>query len=150
MKDKLPIFVFIIGILVLYFISKKPIEKYEIVTDIPCNNCRIWNHVDAKTKCDRSCQKTDLDNPSMFSGKWKTNLNKLQDSVCNCVRNGEIKQNYIGCPIGTPDCFIWNDSDAKTICPKICTEYSSKNAQWTGNWKSTSMESSACECKYSV
>ena len=92
--------------------------------------------------------KIDQDNSLQFSGKWKTNKNKPQDSICNCIRIGNLKQNYVGCPLGS-NCFIWNDSDAKNICPQICDKYLSKrNSEWTGNWKSTSAQSSACECKY--
>jgi len=150
----------LLGIFILYILYKS-IETLqndttkEMIKHIPCNNCNIWNHVDAKTKCQKTCQKDDPDYPYDFTGKWQTNIKKPQDSICECSRIGHLTQHYIGCPLGTklddnkPDCFIWNDNEAQSTCPQMCNQYlPNKNAVWTGNWKSTSAGSSASECKY--
>jgi hypothetical protein len=142
---------YILILIALFIIVYKNIETLQntkqITTDLPCKNCNIWNHVDANTKCQSICQKADINKPYEYTGKWK-NDPKLKDSFCQCSKIAEYNKDYVGCALGN-NCFIWNHSDAKTICPKICNRYLiDKNSNWTGNWKSTSIDSSACECEY--
>jgi hypothetical protein len=143
------IFIAILYIIYINYNNNKETSKSKIITiDVPCKNCNIWNHVDAKTKCSSICKKVDNNNPYTYTGTWKNNTNKLQDAVCKCSKLGKFNKNYLGCPLGQK-CFIWNKSDAKINCPKLCKQYSlNKNAEWTGNWSSTSIDSSACECQY--
>lgn len=143
---------YILILIVISYIVYKNIETLQntrqITLDVPCKNCNIWNHVDARTKCHNICQKADINKPYNFTGKWKNNPNKPQDSNCQCSKLAEHHKNYVGCAFGK-NCFIWNNSDAKTICPKMCNQkLLNKNSKWTGNWKSTSINSSACECEY--
>lgn len=153
------LFHILLGILIFYVIytNIEPLENENtktLTTYLPCKNCKIWNHVDAKTKCEKTCQKDNPDKPSQFSGVWKTNRKNPQDSICECTRTGLYTKNYVGCPLGTTfedkkDCFIWNDNEATTECPKMCKTFlTNKDAKWTGNWKPTSASSSACECEY--
>lgn len=144
-------FYFLIFILVLYISNVETLEntKTKLLTvEAPCKNCNIWNHRDAKTKCNSNCKKIDQDKPYKFTGEWEKNQNKLQDSTCKCSKVGNFNKHYVGCALGN-NCFLWNNSDSKTICPKMCNQYlPNKKAEWTGNWKSTSIDSSACECQY--
>jgi hypothetical protein len=141
-------FLIFIAILYIVYINIETLQNSKIITiDVPCKNCNIWNHVDANTKCQSICQKTDIDKPYKFTGKWK-NDPKLKGSICECSKSAEYNKHYVGCALGK-NCFIWNHSDAKTICPKMCNQYLlGKNAEWTSNWKSTSINSSSCECEY--
>lgn len=141
----------LIFIAILYIVYKN-IETLEntkqLTIDVPCKNCNIWNHLDAKTKCNTICQKANINKPYKFTGKWVNNANKSKDSICECSKLGEYNKHYVGCALGK-NCFIWNHGEAKTLCPKTCNQYSlDKNVEWTGNWKSTSINSSACECEY--
>lgn len=142
---------FLIFILVLYiiYINVETLENTKILTvDVPCKNCNIWNHIDAKTKCNSNCKKINQDSSYKFTGNWKQNSDKSRDFICECSKLGKYNKSYVGCALGK-DCFLWNNSDAKTTCPKMCNQYLlNKNAEWTGNWKSTSADSSACECEY--
>ena len=147
-------FYILILIAILYIIyinypNNKQLPQYKRITiGAPCKNCNIWNHVDANTKCNVICQKADINKPYKFTGKWVNIDNKSQDSICQCSKLGKYNKDYVGCVLGK-NCFIWNHQDAKTICPKMCNKYLlDKNAEWTGNWKSTSTDSSACECQY--
>jgi hypothetical protein len=142
---------FLIFIFVLYVIYRN-VETLQntkmLTTDSPCKNCNIWNHLDAKTKCNNICKQINQDNSYNFSGKWINDSNNLKNSVCQCNKLAHYNKKYVGCALGK-DCFLWNNSDAKSICPKMCNQYLlNKNAEWTGNWKSTSIDSSACECQY--
>ena len=144
-------FYILIFIVILYIIYKN-IETLEntknLTVDVPCKNCNIWNHLDANTKCNSNCQKVDTNKPYKFTGKWSNLTDKHQDSICECSKIAEYNKHYVGCALGK-NCFLWNHSDAKTICPKTCNQYLlGKNPEWTGNWKSTSIDSSACECQY--
>lgn len=144
--------IYIILLIFTFYFIYKNMETLqntkEIIIDVPCEHCNIWNHLDAKTKCNNACQKKDYVKLYNFTGKWRANDNKLQNSICQCKKIGELNKNYIGCPLGT-SCFIWNHSDAKNKCPQICQKYLPNiNTDWTGNWKSTSVDSSSCECQY--
>lgn len=141
------VLIFIVVLYIIYINIETLQNTKNIKIDVPCKNCNIWNHIDAKTKCNSVCQKFDIDNPYTFTGKWEQKSDK-NDSNCECNRISKYNKDYVGCALGK-NCFLWNNSDAKTICPKMCNQYlPNKNAEWTGNWKSTSINSSACECQY--
>ena len=75
-------FIINISILVIFELNKirKNIETLQntknIKIDVPCKNCNIWNHIDAKTKYNSVCQKFDIDNPYTFTGKWEQKSDK--------------------------------------------------------------------------
>lgn len=157
------IYVYIIIIVLIYFIffynfkeslnnkddnnndTKRITRKYK------CEGCYEWNNRDIKSKCDAICMK---ENPEKYIRSTK-NLIKGDNYVdCNCKYIGTLQKNYVGCPlkeVGSyeKDCFIWNDNEAKNRCQSICDKYlHNKKAEWTGKWKNTSAETSACECAY--
>ena len=136
----------------------KRVENFAI-----CKNCRVWNHLDAQSKCDRTCRLQFPDQKVSFTGNWGRvgdpdpnipyDLSKPSDVSCECVFPGKYKKEFIGCPIGSrlhnDSCFIWNQEEAEKMCQPMCNKYLPKlYPKWTGNWKTTSAETSSCECEY--
>jgi hypothetical protein len=147
------IFILVIGIVILWFINKREemtnTTKYVKNLAI-CKDCRAWNHLDIRSKCNKTCKIRFPDKNTTFTGE-SVKLDK--DLSCECSFIGAYQKEYIGCPIGTKlddtSCFIWNDKEAGNLCPAMCKKFlPDYNPKWTGNWKTTSAESSACECEY--
>jgi hypothetical protein len=112
----------------------------------------VWNDRDARSKCDHLCSYRYPNQQPRFTGKWKVDNDTLS---CDCARNVEHKKSYIGCSDQTSlngkDCFFFNNSDATENCQTLCDKYlPNQSPQWTGNWKNTSIHTSACECAYSA
>ena len=150
------IFLYIILTLAVYFIffvnmegleSTPPTEKIKI-NSVVCKDCKLWNHLDARSKCDGLCKMENPDKDVHFTGNFN-------QSMCECSNKVKYNKKYIGCPTGKSlgndeNCFLWNDTEAKEKCKGICDKFLPKDIQskWTGNWKPTSIETSACECEY--
>lgn len=152
-------YILVIGIILIFLFMNyrenltvdKEQEK-DIINFSICKDCKIWNHIDANSKCSRACKIKNPNKDVSFTGNW----NKLddKDSSCECSFRGTLKKHYIGCPsrksLGDAgECYIWNNEEAKKICQPMCNKFLPDiNSKWTGNWKPVSAESSACECEY--
>jgi hypothetical protein len=146
-------FLFLIVVLIFVFVLSKR-ENLENIKDVKnfvtCKDCKAWNHIDVRSKCQKQCKVKFADQNPEFTGEW----NRLDNDVsCECAFKGKFKKEYIGCPVGSKlndkSCFIWNEKDAKSSCPIMCKKFLPNfQPKWTGNWKSTSIDSSACECEY--
>lgn len=140
--------IIILLLLVLLYNSKELFtqEKTKDVLMIGTVKGKIWNHLDAKTKCGASCKLLNPDKNIQFNGNW---LNHEDDATCECSYKGNYKKDYVGCSLSHKNCFIWNDSEAKNECQNICNKYlPNVHSKWTGNWKNTSADTTACECEY--
>lgn len=97
----------------------------------------IFNDGDAKVKCPMMCSSAG----GTWDGKWKQT--GTWSDTCSCKLSGGGSQ-----PAKTKDIKagpIWNDADADTKCPAVCTSH---NATWTKNWVTTKEgEMSTCECQ---
>mgnify|MGYP000073347859 CR=1 FL=1 len=151
--DNTPLLFIAVLLFVFFFLSKR--EALENIKDVKnfvlCKDCKTWNHRDARSKCEKQCKLKFADQNPEFTGKW-TRL-EGSDISCECAFAGKFKKEYVGCPVGSKldkrSCFIWNDKDAKSVCPTMCNKFlTDVQPTWTGNWKSTSVDSSACECEY--
>jgi len=93
----------------------------------------IWNNMDAQSKCPGVCSAAG----GTWNGNWLTTA-PGQNSVCSCdIQKRGKKQNYNAGP-------IWNNTDAGTKCPAVCTSH---GRTWTGNWHTTVQgQMSQCEC----
>lgn len=116
-----------------------------------CKDCTIWNHRDARSKCDQLCKSKFTNKGASFTGNWTTPTES--GAVCECSYQG-INQKYsVSCKksdsIGTSDCFIWNQQQADAQCPYMCNIYlPGKSSTWTGQWNNSSTHTSSCECEY--
>lgn len=126
-------------------------ENTKTVTNIAkCKKCTIWNQRDAQSKCDRLCKVQYPGKDVGFTGEWS----KFKDgAICECSFEGQYKKQYAGCPtnksLGTNDCFFFNDKEAQQHCQYACDKFlPGKLSKWTGEWKNTSIQTSACECEY--
>jgi len=147
-------FLFLIVVFIFVFILSKR-EALENIKDVKnfvmCKDCKAWNHVDVRSKCEKQCKLKFPDQNPEFTGEWSRLDNS--DVSCECAFKGKFKKEYIGCPVGSQlndkSCFIWNQNEAKASCSTICNKFlPDVQPKWTGNWKSTSVDSSACECEY--
>ncbi len=137
----------------LYYIykSREGLENTKTVTNLAtCSDCTIWNSRDASAKCDKLCKINNPDKGVSYTGNWTT---VGKGASCECSFEGAYKKQFIGCPtsnsLGTSDCFFWNNNDAKTNCQYVCDKFlPGKGSKWTGQWKNTSANTSACECEY--
>jgi hypothetical protein len=145
----------ILLLIILFFLFFTYKEQFESIKDVintkVCKSCKVWNHLDAKTKCNSTCKKNFPDKNISFTGKWSRDGENVS---CECSFPGKYKKEYIGCPVGTTieqdeSCFIWNDNDANKTCQKMCDRFlPNSKPKWTGLWRNTSADSSACECEY--
>ena len=122
---------------------EKDIKKFAV-----CENCKIWNHLDAKSQCNKVCKFENIDKKMNFTGELKKDGNK---TLCECVYKGKYKKEYIGCPTKKSlgeTCFIWNNTEAQTKCPTICNKFIGDSAKWTGKWDKKNADVSVCECIY--
>lgn len=125
----------------------------EVLSVEKCKDCKIWNHRDAQTKCSALCKKN---NKGIFTGIWSYGTSGIQSdsAMCECKYEQETQKAYFGCPLdnkGTQGCFIWNSEEAKGKCPDFCNTYTPhKMGKWTGSWKNTSPQTSACECEHII
>lgn len=130
--------------------ESRNINKY-----VPCKDCKqSENHVDIRSKCDETCKFNFPDTNAQSLGSIKGG----QKVYCECGFKGVKNKKFVNCPnpssikdVTNNDCFIWNKSEAKRICPWMCKKYlqnSSDYIQWTGNVDNTSIHTSACECEY--
>ena len=127
-------------------------KEQDVKNFIICKDCKAWNHRDASSKCEKQCKLQIPDRDTVFTGEW-ARLND-KDISCECSFRGKHTKEYVGCPVGATlddnkSCFIWNDKDANELCQPICNKFlNNVHPKWTGNWKTTSAETSACECEY--
>uniref|UniRef100_A0A6C0H6L6 Uncharacterized protein n=1 Tax=viral metagenome TaxID=1070528 RepID=A0A6C0H6L6_9ZZZZ len=144
----------IILFVVYFFVSKETLEntKTKTVKQLAtCTDCKIYNHRDARSKCDKLCDLTFPEKNAVYNGNW---IGNEKGATCECQYQGAYKKQFVGCPIGEelpghPDCFLWNQSDANNKCHFICNKYiPGKQSVWTSEWKNTSSSTSACECEY--
>lgn len=124
-------------------------QTKQIFINAKCEGCSAWNNKDAQSVCDATCLKNNPDKYIRSSKNWKRIDNDIE---CGCKYIGHLYSTYAGCPIGESDdpnaCFIWNDKEAQQKCPEFCNKYlPGKHSKWTGNWKNTSSQTSACECQ---
>lgn len=163
MKPAAPIYIYLIlGILVYFIFFYNPKETLDntipdtnrITRIHTCEGCGTWNNKDIKSKCDAICLK---ENPDKYIRAGRNWFKDNNDIKCECRYTGTLKKDYVGCPIKEKlseysqqnDCFIWNDKEAQQKCEVMCDKYlPGKNPIWTGNWKNTSSETTACECLY--
>lgn len=129
------------------------LEQKDITNFVICKNCKSWNHRDAHSKCSRVCKIKYPDQNISFTGIWSKVNENNNDISCECSFPGTLRKKYVGCPSGKslPDkkCFIWNNTEADNVCQTMCNKFLPDSyPKWTGNWKSTSAETSACECEY--
>lgn len=121
---------------------------------VPCIDCKKFeNHIDTRSKCDKTCKYNFPNRNSQIIGVKKNN----QGVQCECGYTSNKTKKFINCPkpssikdITNSDCFIWNKTEAERVCPMLCKKYlpSENNISWTGNYKNTSINTSACECEY--
>lgn len=143
-----------ISVIILFMNFRENLEQVSpkqknINNLVICKNCKSWNHRDAYSKCTRTCKTQFPDKKISFTGNW-TKVNE-NDTSCECSFQGNFNKKYIGCPSkkSLKQCFIWNQEEANQICQPMCNKFlPNVNPKWTGNWKSTSAETSACECEY--
>jgi hypothetical protein len=125
--------------------------KTQIVKGLAtCDDCTIYNHRDARSKCENLCVTNFPDKNAQYTGQWSsTNTG----AACECQYQGEYKKQFVGCAMGQKlsqedDCFLWNNGEANHKCQFICNKYlPGKQSKWTGEWKNTSANTSACECE---
>lgn len=99
----------------------------------------IFNDDDAKMKCPMMCSSAG----GTWNGKWKQ-TGTWSDS-CTCNTSGNSSGNKPAKTKNIKAGPIWNDMDADTKCPAVCTSHS---ATWTKNWVTTKEgEMSTCECQ---
>jgi hypothetical protein len=93
----------------------------------------IWSNIDAQTKCPGVCASAG----GSWNGNWVT-VAPGQSSVCKCdIKRGGGATDYDAGP-------IWNDADARTKCPAVCTSH---KRSWNGNWRTTVVgQMSTCSC----
>jgi hypothetical protein len=144
----------VIGLTYLVTFLTKKTDTFEnsenVISVQTCKNCKAWNNRDAQSHCNKACG---LENPkNIFTGIWTKNGN---DISCECNRKGTLQSEYVGCKLGDKltnkqDCFLLNNKEAKEKCQLIFNKYlvPGKVNKWTGNWKNTSANTSACECSY--
>jgi len=152
-------YILIVGIIIIILFlnfrenlqNTLPTKQKDVNNFAICKNCKSWNHRDAHSKCSRVCEIEYPDKNISFTGNWS----KVSDNdiSCECSFQGTLQKKYVGCPTGKslPDkkCFIWNNTEADNICQTMCNKFLPNSyPKWTGNWKSTSAETSACECEY--
>ena len=144
----------VLFVLYYLFVPKETLQNTgtKLVKQIAfCNDCKIYNHRDARSKCDKLCDISFPGNNAVYSGNW---FGKDKGAACECQYQGAYKKQFVGCPIGedlpdNSDCFLWNQSDANNKCQFVCNKYlAGKQSKWTGQWKNTSTSTSACECEY--
>jgi hypothetical protein len=110
----------------------------------------MWNHRDARSKCDKLCALNFPGKNATFNGNWSIKRNGAQ---CGCSFEAKHQTAFVGCPsfksLGSKDCFMWNDSEAQENCQRMCDKFLlNKGSKWTGKWKNTSANTSACECSF--
>ena len=133
-------------------INDKGTAQKDITNFVICKNCKSWNDRDAHSKCSRVCKTKYPDKNISFTGNW-SKVNDDNDISCECSFPGTLQKKYVGCPSGKSlddkKCFIWNKTEADNVCQTMCNKFLPDSyPKWTGNWKSTSAETSACECEY--
>lgn len=128
------------------------LENTKVVKNfVHCDDCQIWNHRDARSKCEQLCNSNYPDKAVSYTGEYNAN-GKSGD--CECQFTGSYKKDFVGCPTAKSlktngDCFFWNDTEAKSNCQHVCDKFlPGKQSTWTGNWKNTGVHTSACECQY--
>jgi hypothetical protein len=147
---------YLIAVVIVFMFFNVAFETFQnnsqnaVTFDAYCPNCVIHNHVDARAKCESACKANDPAKDIIFTGKRTVKDNK---TLCECTYKGTPKKDYVGCPtpssLGGNDCFIFTNDDAKKTCPILCNKYLvGKNSRWTGEYKTTSTHTSACECEY--
>jgi hypothetical protein len=145
----------LIVILVIIFIynNKETLSNTKTIKTLEtCDNCVIYNHRDARSKCESACNVNLPGKEAAYTGVW-TEVGDGK-STCECKFEGQYKKAFVGCPSAdslniTGDCFIWNDTEANSKCQFICNKYlPKKQSNWTGQWKNTSANTTACECEY--
>lgn len=145
---------YIIVAIAVYFYFFNKSESLENTKNVKifakCNKCTIWNHRDAQSKCDKLCKVHYPGKDVAFTGDWTA----YQDgATCECSFEGQYKKQFVGCPtnksLGTNDCFFFNDEEARKQCQFVCDKFlPGKMSKWTGDWKNTSVNTSACKCEY--
>lgn len=143
-----------IVIYTVYFYKKEKLENIPatrtVNTVAKCSKCKIWNSRDARSKCDALCKEKYPAKDIRYTGIWSS---EGAGASCECSFEGGYKKHFVGCPtassLGKSDCFVWNNSEAKASCPGMCTRFlPGKGSKWTGEWKNTSANTTACECEY--
>lgn len=142
--------ILVIAIYLLFFYKiegfssmEKDIKKFAV-----CENCKIWNHLDAKSQCNKVCKFEKIDKKMNFTGELKKDGNK---TLCECVYKGKYKKEYVGCSTKKAlgeTCFIWNNTEAQEKCPTICNKFIGDSAKWSGKWDKKNADASVCECIY--
>jgi len=155
--------IYLVFALVVYYFLKDSLDGVEgfdsgkgttmkVMSVEKCKDCKIWNHRDAETKCSALCKKN---NKGIYTGVWSYGTSGVGNSaMCECKYEQETQKAFFGCPLddkGTQGCFIWNNQEAKDRCPDFCNTYTPhKMGNWTGDWKNTSPQTSACECEHII
>lgn len=137
--------IYIATILLFLFLYKSYLEPLTNLSDTKtitniatCQNCKMYNHRDARSKCDGLCSSKYP--KSTYTGVWT----KIKDgSSCECAYDGKLSTAFVDTP------FLWNNTEAKSKCAGVCMNaFKGKSPNATGNWKNVSANGSACECTY--
>ncbi len=142
MKDEIIIFVLVVIVcFVIFYWSRK--ENFTSVkyTENCVNDCKVYNHIDKNSKCDRICKNSYPENKPYFTGIYKTDKDSLES--CECGYDGNYKKELYLSYIDTQ--FLFNQSEANKICPSECKKYKPEST-WSGGWENK-YNSGKCGCK---
>lgn len=140
-----------ISVYMIWVNKVESLENTKTVKNVAkCTKCKIWNQRDAQSQCDRLCRVHYPGKDVAFTGEWSS---AKDGATCECSFDGQYKKQFVGCPsnksLGTNDCFFFNEQDASKNCQVVCDKFlPGQMSKWTGEWKNTSINTSACQCEY--